>query len=80
MLFNLLDMVKDKITKFLYCTLTYCVQDNDAAQEAVRATCEDYKTLYARLRERFQKNFEVEKEKLQTEFEQLKPRSKETPP
>ena len=31
MLFNMLDMLKDKITKFLYSTLTYCVQDNDAA-------------------------------------------------
>ena len=35
--------------------------------------------LYARLRERFQKNSEIEKEKLQTEVEQLKQRSKERP-
>ena len=56
------------------------MQDDDAAQEVVRETSEDYKILYARLREKFQKNSEVEKEKLQTEFEQLKPRSKGPPP
>ena len=78
MLFNLLNILKNKITKGLYSTLTYCVHANDAAQEVVRATSEDYNILYARLNERFQKNSDVEKEKLQMEFEKLKPRSKET--
>ena len=75
----MLDILKDKITKNLYSTLTYCVQYNVAAQEVGRATGEDYKILYARLKQKIQKNSEVENEKLQTEFEQLKPRSKETP-
>ena len=61
MLFDLLYMLKDKITKFLYSTLTYCVQDNDAAQEIGRATGEYYKILYVRLRDWFQKHVKVEK-------------------
>ena len=41
MLFDLQNKLKDKITNVLCSTLTYCVQDNDAAQKVVRATSED---------------------------------------
>ena len=79
MLFSFLNTLREiyEMFKCLYSTLTYGVQDNNAAQDVVWATREDYKILYARLRERFKKNSKVEKEKLQMEFEQLKPRSKE---
>ena len=53
------------------------MQDTNAAQEVVRGTSEDYKILSARLQKRFLKNCEVKIDNLQTEFEQLKPRSKE---
>ena len=38
MLYNQLDMLRDKITKFLYLTLSYCVNKNNLALDIVRAS------------------------------------------
>ena len=77
-IYNLFDMSRDKITKFLYSTLSYCVNENSMAQEIVRACPKDFRLLYVRLRERFQLNTDVEKDRLQTEFEEIRPQAKET--
>ena len=78
MLFNLLDMLRDKITEFSYSTLCYCVNENNLAQKIVRDRPKDFKLLYVRLRERFLRNMDVEKDKLQTEFNEIRPQAKET--
>ena len=52
--------------------------DNSSAEEVVRSNPEDFHTLYVRLRDRFQNNTDVEKERLISEFEQLKPGPRET--
>ena len=78
MLYTLVDMLREKVTTFIYATLTYCMTDNSTAQEVVRSNPEDFHILYVRLRERFQKNTDVEKERLLSEFDQLKPGPRET--
>ena len=72
MLYNMLGMLRDKITKFLYSTLVYCVNENETAQEVLRATPQNFMLLYARLSERFQKNTDVKKKRLLQDFENLK--------
>ena len=52
--------------------------DNSTAQEVVRSNPDDFHTRYVRLRERFQKNTDVEKLRLLSEFEQLKTGLRET--
>ena len=52
MLYNVLDMLQDKITKILYSTLGYCVIKNETAQAVLWST-EDFIMLFDRLSECF---------------------------
>ena len=58
--------------------LIYCVSENEAAQDVVRSTPEDFLILFFRLKEKFQRNSEVEKEKLIQEFHSIGMKAKET--
>ena len=48
------------------------MNENKTAQEVLRATLQDFMLLYVHLRERFQQNTDIEKEKHLQEFENLK--------
>ena len=71
MLHNLLDVLQDKIAKNLCSTIVYRVNENATAHEVLRATPPDFMLLYVRLRERFQQNTDVKKERVLKEFESL---------
>ena len=58
-LHSFLDMLRDKITKFVYSTLVYCVNENETAQKVLRATLQDFMLLCVYLSEQFQQNTDV---------------------
>ena len=48
MLYNLLDLLKPKDTKFIYARRVCCVNDNKTAHEVLLATADDLIILYVR--------------------------------
>ena len=79
MLYNMLGTLADKISKFLYLTLTYCVYDNEMTQKVVWSCPDNFYVLCTRLPERFQQNSDVQKERLLTDFKIMKHTQKESP-
>ena len=79
MLLNIQNMLIDKIRKFLLVTLAYYVNYNEITQEAVRPCPDNFVLLCISLRERFRQNTDVEKDRLRTDFEQLKLTQKKSP-
>ena len=79
MLWTLLEDVRVKTSGFLYSIITYSMQDNLAAQDVIRADISrDFFVHFKRLRERFQINSDLEKERLLTEFYKMALKPKET--
>ena len=69
MLWNFLEDIRTKISSFMYSVLTYCMQDTVAGQDVIRSdNSRDFPVLFKRLKERFQINSEIAKEKLVSEF------------
>ena len=60
--------------------ITYCMQDNSAARDIIRSdTSRDFYGLFRSLKNRFQINSEIEKEKLVQNFQSMVRGPKETP-
>ena len=79
MLWTLLEDVRVKMSGFIYSIITYSMQDNLAAQDVIRAdNSRDFFVLFKKLRERFQINSDLEKERLLTEFYKLVRKPTET--
>ena len=69
LLFELAEKLISKIGGFIYGALTYCMAENDDAQQVVRSDTEkNFFTLFRRLSERFKKNSDVEKQRLTNEL------------
>ena len=80
MLWTLLEDLRNKTSGFLYSLITYCMQDNTAARDVIRAdTSRDFYGLFRSLKNRFQINSEIEKEKLVQKFQMMVRGPKETP-
>jgi len=72
MLWTLLEDIKAKTSGFLYAVITYSMQENVAAQEVIRAdTSRDFFILFKRLKERFQINTDIAKEKCVQNFYEM---------
>ena len=72
--FDILQKKKKKVktSGFLYSVLTYSMQENVAAQEVIRAdTTRDFFVLFKRLKERFQINSDIAKEKCVQNFYEM---------
>ena len=79
MLYNLLEDIRVKISAFLFSVLTYCMQDSISGQDVIRADGSgNFAQLYKCLKDRFQVNTELAKEKLVEEFQSLVKKPQET--
>jgi hypothetical protein len=73
MLFTNLNSIATKVSNYLFSVILTSMQDNAAAQEVIRAhgNTGDFVILFEKLKQRFQVNSEIEKEKLVTEFQHM---------
>ena len=78
-LYNLLEDMRVKISAFLFSVLPYCMQDSISGQDVIRADGSgNFAQLYKNLKDRFQVNTELAKEKLVEEFQSLVKKPQET--
>jgi hypothetical protein len=72
MLCTLVEDIRAKISSLIFATVTYSMQENLAGQEVIRSdVSKDFYQLFQRLKERFQINSDIEKERLLQEFHSL---------
>ena len=80
MLYTNLDLIVTKVSNYVFSVILSSMQDNAAAQEVIRAHGKsgDFVLLFGKLKQRFQVNSDIEKEKLVTEFQRMGIGSKES--
>ena len=75
----MLNALADKISGFLYFTITYCLTEHPDAQQAITTVQErDYSSLLNILSARFKESTEVEKNRITDALKDAKKESHET--
>ena len=78
-LYEMLDDLGNKTSGFIYTALNFCMTDNEDAQQVIRSDVgKHFFNLFKMLRARFEKNSQLEKERLMEEFKELGKKSTET--